>query len=635
MKSLSQRFYIRAVVILAVAGCNPKPSDPIINTGVISSAAPGTAVEAEANNTALSLDRQKQSIKDWQALRFGLFIHWGVYSIPAGIWQGQQIEKLGEQIQRHADISHKDYMAIARQFNPVNFNADAVVSLAKQAGMRYIVLTAKHHDGFAMFDSAVSDFDIVDFTPYKKDILKQLADATRKHGLKLGIYYSTPDWHFNGPNPERNPDDGKLSVFGKVSKANEDFQVAQLKELMSNYGDIVEVFFDMGEPTPEQSKRFRDAVKQLQPSTLINGRIMNNQGDFLTMPDNHVPDTPITEYPWETPGTFYHTWGYKSWVKGAPLAQQVRTQVRKLSSIASMGGNFLLNVGPKEDGSILAYEQQVLEGVGRWVEQYKEAIFDTGLNPFNRLSWGLASTGKQKLYLHIYHWPKDGKLVIPGLVNDVTKAYSLSDKGIGLPVIEQGTEKIVDITAMKQDVNLSIIALEYSGDLNIVPVHAKPDSEGRIELSGGDASKHGKYGRESYRSLLKDFYRSWYVDVPAAGVYSAEITYKMKYGSKDFEWKVAANSIPFTLIGNGKRKEKAALIDGNETHATVEVIGGGYRVANIPGLTFERSGLQQLILKQGQSFELKATTEAFKAQDHKYRTMNIEIEKIRLIPDKH
>jgi alpha-L-fucosidase len=315
-----------------------------------------------------AVDTPEEAVEAWQAMRFGLFIHWGVYSIPAGIWEGRKIEKLGEQIQRHADISMDDYEGIARQFNPIEFDADKIVQLAKRAGMRYVVLTAKHHDGFAMFDSRHTDFDVVDFTPYKKDILKELADACARHDLKLGIYYSTPDWHFNGPNPERNPRDGKISVFAPVSKANEDYQVAQLEELLTNYGEVVELFFDMGEPTPEQSKRFRDTVKRLQPNTLINGRVMNEQGDFLTMPDNHVPDTPITELPWETPGTFYHTWGYKSWVKGAPLNEQVRRQVRKLSSISSMGGNFLLNIGPKSDGNVVAYERQVLEGVGEWVD---------------------------------------------------------------------------------------------------------------------------------------------------------------------------------------------------------------------------------------------------------------------------
>ncbi|TKG93736.1 hypothetical protein EYV94_15950 [Puteibacter caeruleilacunae] len=238
---------------------------------------------------AKSFDKDRtEALKEWKDLKFGMFIHWGIYSIPAGVWNGKQIEKLGEQIQRHAHIPNDEYMALASQFNPVKFDADAVVKLAKNTGMKYIVLTAKHHDGFCMFESQYTDFDILDATPYGKDILKELAQACKKYGLKLGIYYSTPDWHFNYPNVEVNPDDNKISVFGKVSKANEDYQANQLKELMSNYGDIVELFFDMGEPTADQSERFANVVHNLQPQCVINGRIMNNQGDFITMPDNHV-----------------------------------------------------------------------------------------------------------------------------------------------------------------------------------------------------------------------------------------------------------------------------------------------------------------------------------------------------------
>ncbi|MBV1887685.1 MAG: alpha-L-fucosidase, partial [Urechidicola sp.] len=312
---------IISLLILTVGCSKPKTDNLVLNAKV-----------KKTENVASYL-------KEWQAMKFGLFIHWGVYSIPAGVWEGKQIEKLGEQIMRHADISVSDYEEIAKQFNPVNFDADAIVKLAKNAGMKYVILTSKHHDGFAMFKSDATEYNIVDYTPYKKDILKELAEACKNNGLKLGLYYSTPDWHFNGAEQERNPSDGKISVFGKVSIENEDFQVAQLKELLTNYGEIVELFFDMGEPTEEQSKRFRETVKELQPNCLINGRVMNNQGDFITMPDNHLPDVPIYDVAWETPGTFYHTWGYKSWVKGIPLQDQIKKQIRNLSKITCMGGN--------------------------------------------------------------------------------------------------------------------------------------------------------------------------------------------------------------------------------------------------------------------------------------------------------
>lgn len=582
--------------------------------------------------TVARLSSNHNAIQDWQNMRFGMFIHFGAYADLAGVWKGKQIEKLGEQIQRHAYIPHDEYEEVVKGFNPVNFDADHIAQIAKDAGMKYIVITAKHHDGFAMFDSKHTQFDIVDFTQYKRDLLKSLADATKRKGLKLGVYYSTPDWHFNGPTPEVNPRDGKISVFGKVSKANEDYQVAQLEELMTHYGDIVEVFFDMGEPTPAQSRRFRDVVKKHQPNALINGRIMNDQGDFLTMPDNHVPDTPITAYPWETPGTFYHTWGYKSWVKGKPVQAQVSDQVRKLSDIASMGGNFLLNIGPKGDGSILQYEQDVLAGVGKWVQANKEAIFSTGLNPFLKLDWGQVTTSENTLYLHIHHWPKDNKLVVPGLNNTVYSVAPLLAPTQHLPVYASPQETVIDLSQASQDAHLTVLKLTFDGELSITPKHTKANAQGELVIAGNRATKHGKFGKQSYRSMLKDYARSWYIDVPKAGMYQAQITYKMKYKSKDFVLESDADRLPFTLTGKGQMVVNNSLFDGNEKVQQEVDTKGRFQIALLENLYFDKPGLQQLKLKQGKPFELLANSDDFFKQDQKYRSMNIEIDAITLTP---
>ncbi len=630
LSAFSQKVVLTSLLSLAaLSSCSSEKTASVVVSDPI--ATQTTAHIMQENIQAQEQKQTEAAIAKWQAMRFGLFIHFGAYADLAGVWQGKEIEKLGEQIQRHADISQKDYQEVVKQFNPSNFDADAIVMLAKQAGMRYIVLTTKHHDGFAMFDSKHTDFDIVDYTAYKKDLLKELSDATQRHGLKLGIYYSTPDWHFNGPNPERNPVDGKVSVFAKVSKANEDFQVAQLEELMSNYGEIVEVFFDMGEPTLAQSKRFRDVVKKYQPNALINGRVMNNQGDFLTMPDNHVPDAPITEYPWETPGTFYHTWGYKSWVKGLPLEEQIGIQIRKLSDIASMGGNFLLNIGPKGDGSILPYEKNVLVGVGKWLKKNKEAIFETDLNPFLKLDWGQVSATNNALYLHVHQWPEDNKLVLPGLVNAVQKVSSLTDSTKQLPVSQYSGDTIIDITSVNQDPYLTIIKLNFTGELSTVPRHSKVNEKGIITLTGKQATKHGKFGKESYRSMLKDFSRSWYVDVPKAGNYKVKISYKMRYKDKDFVINTVSDELAFRLKGKGQAVENLQTFDGNEQTAQVRKDLGTLSQSYLGELNFNRTGIQKITLKQGQAFELKASTEAFKAQDQRYRGMNIDIDSIELL----
>jgi alpha-L-fucosidase len=573
------------------------------------------------------------ALKEWKDMKFGMFIHWGIYSVPAGVWEGKQIEKLGEQIQRHAKIPHNEYIEIAKQFNPVKFDADAIVQLAKNTGMKYIVLTAKHHDGFCMFDSKHTDWDIMEASPYKKDILQALAKACKKHGLKLGIYYSTPDWHFNHPNVEINPDDNKMSVFGKVSKANEDYQVAQLEELLTGYGDIVELFFDMGEPTAMQSKRFAETVHKLQPNCVINGRIMNNQGDFITMPDNHVPDVPIDTLAWETPGTFYHTWGYKSWVKGAPVQKQVKTQIQKLCQIAARGGNFLLNIGPKPDGTVLPYEVEVLKGIGDWMKVNHEAIYETGTTPFRKLNWGECTTGKNKLYLHVFNWPKDGNLTLAGLQNTVNKVYPLANPTQNIQVSAEENNVLLNLSSVKADANVSIIVLEYDGALSIQHDAAKANSNGEIVLTNNLVLNHGKYGRESYRSILKDYYRSWDVVIDKVGEYDVLLNYKMKYDQKDFMLEVNEQQLRFTLKGAGQKREKAEIIDGNEKSIKKKQNRlSGTKMANIGTVSFEKTGRQTIYLKQGQEFEFMTTMVDFKNQDHKYRGMNIDLQSIVLKP---
>lgn len=574
------------------------------------------------NSTALS-----PRIETWKAMKFGMFIHWGVYSIPAGVWKGKQIEKLGEQIMRHAKISVDEYEAIAKQFNPVNFDPDAIVKMAKHAGMKYIILTAKHHDGFAMFETATTNYDIVDFTPYKKDILKQLADACKRHNLKLGVYYSTPDWHFNGDDQEINPVDNKISVFGKVSKANEDYQVAQLKELLSNYGDLVEVFFDMGEPTKAQSKRFKETVLELQPNCLINGRVMNDQGDFITMPDNHLPDVPLDTIAWETPGTFYHTWGYKSWVKGAPLDKQIKNQVKKLSKIASLGGNFLLNIGPKSDGTVVQYEQDVLKGIGEWMALHAEAIHGTKSTPFQKLDWGYCTQSNQKLYFHLFDYPKDKKLVIPGLVSNISNVYILADSTKkSLNFNKVNGDVIVNLDGQINPV-LDVLVVEYKQDLIINPpvINSK---NGVVNLNDTQAIKHGKYGKLSYRSIIKDNFRTWDFSVEQTGTYEVMLTYATKYDEKDFLFEIKDQSIRVNLKGNQKKeKEIEQLFDGNETKQK-KASFSKFKTVKIGEVQLVNSEVNHLILKSAKDYQFKYTLKEFHAQDRSHRSLGINVKNL-------
>lgn len=575
------------------------------------------------------------ALQEWKDMKFGMFIHWGVYSGPAGVWEGKQIEKLGEQIQRHAYISHEDYQDVARQFNPVKFDPEKIVLLAKNTGMKYIVITSKHHDGFCMWDSKHTDFDIVDFTPYKKDIIAQLAEACKKHGIKLGLYYSTPDWHFNGPNPEINPADGKISVFSKVSKANEEYQNAQLEELLSNYGDIVELFFDMGEPTADQSARWAQTVHSIQPKCVINGRIMNNQGDFLTMPDNHVPDIPIEDLAWETPGTFYHTWGYKSWVKGDTLPVQVKKQINKLSLIAARGGNFLLNIGPKSDGTVVPYEEEVLNEMGKWVRQNEEAIFGTETTPFEKSPWGECTMKPGKLFIHVANWPENGVLEIPGLVSKVEKAYPLINPESVIEVQSNENGKSLVLDDQWKDPYLTILVLEYEGELQINDPILIANEDEEIIIKNNDWVKHGKYGKVSYRSILKDFYRTVEIDVPQTGKYKVFATYKMKHDQKRFILSAGDQTLSFDLYNNKAQQEEKSIevFDGNESGSNNNGKGRNGTLTSMVGIMeFDETGVYELMLEQGEAFEFKPTIVEFNKQDRKYMSLNITLESLRFEP---
>ena len=314
-------------------------------------------------------------LQSFRADHFGLFIHFGVYSKLGGVWKGEQIPYYGEQIMNHARITVPEYEAVAREFNPTDFDADEIVLLAKNAGMKYIVFTTKHHDGFCMFDTQTTDYDIVDFTPYGKDIVKELADACHRHGMKLGFYYSIPDWHFPHGIPRLEPDSTTncteyvnqvYSPLEIITPELEDYIVAQITELLTNYGEIYTMWFDMGLVTPEQSRRFRETVKSLQPQCLINGRIMNNMGDYMTLPDNGDVSSYGDIY-WDNPASLYNTWGYKSWIERPELGQQIETQTQRLLKTVKNGGNFLLNIGPDGSGKIIDYEKEVLNGIGQFL----------------------------------------------------------------------------------------------------------------------------------------------------------------------------------------------------------------------------------------------------------------------------
>lgn len=346
-----------------------------------------TAVEmraAQAHSPAAeSPETREQRLAWFKQAKYGLFIHWGLYAIPAGEWNGRPVPGLGEWIMNRARIPVAEYEKLAQQWNPTQFDAERWVQLARDAGMKYIVITSKHHDGFAMFDSKVSNWNVVAATPFKRDILKELSAACQKHGMPLGFYYSqSQDWHEPGGagnDWDFGPDVGS---DGKERKAYDEYlrgkAEPQVRELLTRYGPIALIWFDTPRMmTPERAQRFADILRTLQPKTLIDGRL-GAVGDYVSTGDNVIPSSVQTEY-WEVPATTNHTWGYRKDDQDWKSPGEITF---KLIDITSKGGNYLLNVGPMANGIIPEIAQENLRTVGRWLKANGEAVYGAGPSPW-------------------------------------------------------------------------------------------------------------------------------------------------------------------------------------------------------------------------------------------------------------
>ncbi|GJQ30483.1 MAG: hypothetical protein HBSAPP03_23670 [Phycisphaerae bacterium] len=461
--------------------------------------------------------------------RFGLFIHWGLYAIPAGQWNGQRVRGTGEWIQTNAPIQVADYEKLRDQFNPVKFDARAWARAAKQAGMKYVVITSKHHDGFALFDSAVTEWDVM-ASPFKRDILKELADACRAEGLRICWYHSIMDWHHPDYLPRRKwevrPADG--AEFDRY----ETFMRAQLKELLTNYGKIGILWFD-GEWedtwTHERGKALDAYVRSLQPDIIINNRVdkgrndmagLNKEGDWAGdygTPEQEVPATGMPGVDWESCMTMNDTWGFRAddhnWKSSTEL-------IRTLCDIVSKGGNFLLNVGPTAEGLIPEPSLTRLADIGRWMDANSEAIYGTHAGPFPRLRFGRCSAKPGALYLHVFDWPADGLLRVPGLRNRVTAARILGS-GEPVRVSRLDDDVILQVPAAPLHDAATVIALSIVGEPDVVSGPIRPGPDGRILLDAADAEIHGqrlkyesKYGGSLGFWTSHEDYAQWSVQAP-------------------------------------------------------------------------------------------------------------------------
>jgi alpha-L-fucosidase len=412
------------------------------------------ASSLEKSERTLSKDER---MKWWRQARFGMFIHWGVYSVPAGIYKGEKIPGIGEWIMNRAKIPVAEYKDYAKQFNPVKYNPDEWVSLAKEAGMKYIIITSKHHDGFALFDSKATDWDIVDATPYGKDLLKPLAEACKRHGIKLGFYHSqAQDWcHPGGAAAGGHWD---RAQDGDMDEYIRNIAVPQVKEILTNYGEIAVLWWDTPVSMNKERADMLLPLIRLQPGIITNNRLGGGyRGDFST-PEQHIPATGL-DYDWETCMTMNDTWGYKSYDHNW---KSTETLIRNLVDIASKGGNYLLNVGPTSEGLIPEPSVIRLKEIGKWMKVNGESIYGTTASQLGSLPWGRCTAKPGKLYLHVFDWPKDGKLNVPNLTTKVKKAYLLADnKHKKLEVNRVGdNEVVISVPEKAPDLINTVIVVE-------------------------------------------------------------------------------------------------------------------------------------------------------------------------------
>jgi alpha-L-fucosidase len=482
----------------------------------------------------MALPLAAQDRLDWfQHDKFGMFIHFGPYSALAGEWRGQRVPvgNEAEWIMQRFNIPVRDYREAARGFDPVKFDAIAIVRLAKLAGMKYIVFTAKHHDGFAMYRSTVSPYNIVDWTRFGRDPLEELSEACRKEGIRLGVYYShREDWdHPDGYGNHWNYDVAKKDFARYLREKS----IPQMRELLTNYGPLGLVWFDRGIDTREQAMQFVNLVRELQPRCLINGRVGNYgrdlMGDYQNMSDNGMPSGGLEEY-WETPQTLNRTWGYSRFDQEWKTPANV---VQRLVEIVSKGGNYLLNIGPMGDGSVPAPSVAVLEQVGSWVQKYGESIYGSSACPLEDFPWGRCTVHGNRMYLHALTRPADGVLRIDGLVTAVKSAYPLAAPGRKLVVSRADDVLAVEVGQGDWDEFDTVIVLELAGPPVVEPPVITQGSDIPFELDYRHAITRGRavkrFNREGGFHIAKwtgpDDSCEWRLLVSQPGRYRVLISY--------------------------------------------------------------------------------------------------------------
>ncbi|MDR1814004.1 MAG: alpha-L-fucosidase [Tannerella sp.] len=509
--------------------------------------------------------------------RYGMFIHWGVYSGAEGFWKGEKLRNnndYAEWIFYRNQISKDEYLTLLDRFDWDEIDPEKWVILAKQAGMKYITLTAKHHDGFALWDSKVSDYDIGTYTKGKRDIVAELAAACRKHGIRMGLYYSHwVDWeHQYGWNHER-------EITGIEPKDYDQYWqekvIPQIRELLTNYGEISMLWFDMwihhseSCVTKEQLLQLKSLIRQLQPNCLVNSRLglsieEDPDIDFKTLGDNHFGNR-REEFPWQTPGTVAHSWGYHS---DETSWKSTTILLKNLISNVSLNGNFMLNIGPRANGDVNYETTLRLLEIGKWLEINGDAIYGAAASGLTtQHEWGKVTQktvdGVTKLYMHVFNWPLSKNLPLTGVATKPSKVYLLADKQKApLTFKHDGYLTDIQLPVLQPDNYVSVVVAEYDGKIETESGLAAQTTDGGYSLTYSNRSSEQDLqfkGRErggtvpEHIVISKPLIIKWKLYIDKASKKAVDISYSFQ-GKKDgtIEVKAAGNKLIHNIIPTGK-----------------------------------------------------------------------------------
>lgn len=480
---------------------------------------------------------------------YAMIIHWGIYSLLGNEVDGKTYYGIGEWIMNKnmAGIPIARYKQLAGKFKPVNFDAKAIAQLAKDAGMKYIVITSKHHDGFAMYHSKACEFNIVDATPWQKDPMKELSAACRELGLGFGFYYShNQDWTFpGGSNGPGKDEQGNRATF-------EDYFVKkclpQVKEITTEYGPIELVWFDTpGRIPKEYVEQLVEVVHKNQPHALVSGRAGHGLGDYQTLGDMEVPHRNV-EGMWESVDTTNDSWAYAWYDENWKTPKEI---LERLIACVGRGGTYMLNIGPQGDGSVPERTIETLTKAGAWIRSYPQVVYAADASPWQHaLPWGDVTRRGNSLFLCVFNWPTSGKLYLPNLKTKIASVKLLGDgQDKSVPWTMEGDWAIFEVPFRAPESLVSVIQVDLESKPEVDTTLAL-DPQIRTELlaefaiaSNSRKSKKKwteKFGEWKSITHIHDFERdgasTWTIDVLEPGDYKVDLNYT---GSGRLVWQVS------------------------------------------------------------------------------------------------